>query len=46
MDETSSNVPEKYNTSRPTDLEVSNDIPELSTMFNAFKQRVLPLPPQ
>jgi hypothetical protein len=38
-------APEEQDTSRPTDLKVSHDIPELSTVFYAFKQGILPLPP-
>ena len=36
-------APEEQNTSCPTDLEVSYDIPKLPAVLHAFEYRVLPL---
>jgi hypothetical protein len=38
-------IPEEQNTCRPTDLKVSHDVSEFSTVFYAFEQGILPLPP-
>lgn len=38
-------VPEEQNTRRPTDLKVCRDVSEFSTVFYAFEQGILPLPP-
>lgn len=40
-----SHVPEEQDAGRSTDLKVSYDVSKFSTVFYAFKQRVLPLPP-